>query len=71
MAAECEGSQSPPRAEELSKKKKFFKSHFNHQSLLSPQTTHLLEKMTVAQMIKQPSSFYGTKRFIAVFTTAH
>jgi hypothetical protein len=32
--------------------------------------TLLLEKLTVAQLLKKLPAFYGTRRFIAVFTTA-
>jgi hypothetical protein len=30
----------------------------------------LLVKLTVAQMVKKLAAFYGTRRFITVFTTA-
>jgi hypothetical protein len=31
---------------------------------------NLLEKLTVTQLAKKFPNFYGTRRFIAVFTTA-
>jgi hypothetical protein len=31
----------------------------------------LLEKLIVIQIVKKFYEFYGTRRFIAVFTTAH
>jgi hypothetical protein len=31
----------------------------------------LLEKLTVSQLAKKFTAFYGNRKFIAVFTTAH
>jgi len=38
--------------------------------LLTPRSTVLLEKLTVPQPVKKYPSFYGTWRFITVFTSA-
>jgi len=38
--------------------------------LLTPWSRVLLEKLTVTQLVKKFSAFYGTRRFITVFTTA-
>jgi hypothetical protein len=32
-----------------------------------PCNTHLLEKITIAQPLKEPSAFYGVRMFIKVF----
>jgi hypothetical protein len=36
---------------------------------LTPGTTALLEKLTVPQLVKTYSAFYGTRRFITAFTS--
>jgi len=38
--------------------------------LLTPQSTVLLEKLTGSQLVKKFPAFYGTRRFITVFTNA-
>ena len=38
--------------------------------LLPPWSTVLLEKLTVSQLVKKFPTFFGTRRFIAVFTSA-
>jgi hypothetical protein len=38
---------------------------------LSTWNRALLEKLLVVQLLKNFSTFYGTRRFIAVFTRAH
>jgi hypothetical protein len=38
---------------------------------LTPWSRVLLEKLTVTQLVKKFCAFYGTQRFIAVFTRAH
>jgi len=38
---------------------------------LTPQCRVLIEKITVAQLAKKSSAFYGTHRFITMFTRAH
>jgi hypothetical protein len=35
---------------------------------LTPRSRVLLEKLTVTQLVKKFPSFYGTRRFITVFT---
>jgi len=35
---------------------------------LATRNRTLLEKLTVAQLVKNLSAFYGTRRFITVFT---
>jgi hypothetical protein len=37
---------------------------------LTPMTTVLLEKLIVAQLVRKFHVFYGTRRFITVFTIA-
>jgi len=39
--------------------------------LLTPWSSALLEKVTGSQLVKKFSAFYGTRRFIIAFTTAH
>jgi len=39
--------------------------------LLTPWSRALLEKLTGSQLVKKFLIFYGTRRFITVFTTAH
>ena len=39
--------------------------------LLTPYSTVLLEKLTVSQLVKKFSAFYGTLWFITAFTSAH
>jgi hypothetical protein len=39
--------------------------------LLAPWNRVLLEKLTGSQPIKKFPAFYGTRRFITVFTRAH
>ena len=39
--------------------------------LLTPCSRVLLEKLTVSQLVKKFSAFYGTRRFITAFTSAH
>jgi len=53
-----------------------FHIHFTCQRYLSSRTTNcveqnLLEKLLVTQLVKKIFAFYGTRRFTAVFTTAH
>ena len=38
--------------------------------ILTQRSRHLLEKLTLLQLFNQVSAFYGTRRFIPVFTTA-
>ena len=38
---------------------------------LTPWTTVLLEKLTGSQLVKKFPAFYGTRRFITAFTSAH
>jgi hypothetical protein len=38
--------------------------------LLTPCSRVLLEKLTGFQLVKKSPAFYGTRRFITVFTTA-
>jgi hypothetical protein len=37
----------------------------------TPWSRAYLEKLTVAKQVKKFPAFYGTRRFIAVFTIAH
>jgi len=37
----------------------------------TPCSKVLLEKLTVTQLVKKFHAFYGTQRFITVFTRAH
>jgi hypothetical protein len=39
--------------------------------VLTPWSWAILEKPKVAQLFKNSASFYGTRKFITVFTTAH
>jgi hypothetical protein len=39
--------------------------------LLTPYSTVLLEKLTGLQLVKKFPAFYGTRRFVAVFTSVH
>jgi len=39
--------------------------------LLTPCSRVLLEKLTVSQLVKKFFAFYGTRRFITAFTSAH
>jgi hypothetical protein len=39
--------------------------------LLTPWNTVLLEKLTGSQLVKKFHAFYGTRRFMTAFTTAH
>ena len=39
--------------------------------LLTPWSRVLLEKLTGLQLVKKFSAFYGTRRFITAFTSAH
>ena len=39
--------------------------------LLSPWSRVLLEKLTGSQLVKKFPAFYGTRRFITIFTSAH
>jgi hypothetical protein len=39
-------------------------------NLLFPWSRDLLENLTITQLVKKFSAFYGTRRFIALFTTA-
>jgi hypothetical protein len=41
-----------------------------HYLLLTPQSRVLLEKLTVSRLVKKFPTFYGTRRFITVFTSA-
>jgi len=38
--------------------------------ILTPWSTVLLEKLTGLQLVKKFSAFYGTRKFITVFTNA-
>jgi hypothetical protein len=38
--------------------------------MLTPWSRGLLEKLTVSQLVKKFSAFYGTRRFITAFTRA-
>jgi hypothetical protein len=42
----------------------------NTNSLLTPWSRAFLEKVTVTQLVKKFPAFYGTRRFITVFTGA-
>jgi len=39
--------------------------------VITPCSKVLLENLTVSQLAKKFPAFYGTRRFIAAFTTAH
>jgi len=39
--------------------------------LLTPYRRVLLEKLTCSQLVKKLSTFYGNRKFITAFTTAH
>jgi len=39
--------------------------------LLTPWSRVLLEKLTGIKLVKKFSAFYGTRRFISAFTSAH
>jgi len=43
----------------------------SHTYSLTPWSRVLLEKLTVSQLVKKFSTFYGTRRFITAFTSAH
>jgi len=48
-------------------------SRFSNMNVTNRSTTRiqvLLEKLTVTQLVKKFSAFYGTRRFITVFTRA-
>jgi hypothetical protein len=48
------------------------KIHFNIITyLLTPWSTVLLKKLTDSQLVKKLPTFYGTRRFITAFTSAH
>ena len=41
-----------------------------HTYLLTPSSTVLLKKLTCSQLVKKFPTFYGTRKFIAAFTSA-
>jgi hypothetical protein len=43
----------------------------DHRNKLTPWSRALLEKLIVTQIVKKFPVFYGTRRFITVFTRAH
>jgi len=45
--------------------------HYLLTYLLTPYSTVLLEKLTGLQLVKKFPAFYGTRRFITAFTSAH
>jgi hypothetical protein len=42
-----------------------------HTYLLTPWSRILLEKLTGSQLVKKCPTFYGTRRIITAFTSAH
>jgi len=48
-----------------------FKSSSALVILFTPQSRVLLEKLTGSQLVKKFPAFYGTRRFITTFTSAH
>ena len=46
-------------------------SHYLLTYLLTPWSRVLLEKLTGLQLVKKFPAFYGTRRFITAFTSAH
>jgi hypothetical protein len=45
--------------------------HMGRTDLLTPWSRVLLEKLTVYQLVKKFPTFYGTRKFITAFTSAH
>jgi hypothetical protein len=43
----------------------------NNPTILTAWSRGLFEKLTVSQLVKKFPAFYGTRRFITAFTTAH